>query len=26
MVEAIRQGQVQAYIPFDPQGRAVRLG
>ena len=26
MVEAIRQGQIQAYIPFDPQGRAVRLG
>jgi hypothetical protein len=26
MVEAIRQGQIQAYIPFDTQGRAVRLG
>lgn len=26
MVEAIRQGQLQAFIPFDPQGRAVALG
>jgi len=26
MVEAIRQGQIQAYIPFDAQGHAVRLG
>lgn len=26
MVEAIRQGQIQAYIPFDGEGRAVRLG
>jgi len=26
MVEAIRQGQIQAYIPFDSEGRAVRLG
>ena len=26
MVEAIRQGQIQAYIPFDGEGRAVQLG
>jgi hypothetical protein len=26
MVEAIRQGRIQHYIPFDTQGRAVRLG
>lgn len=26
MVEAIRQGRIQSYIPFDTQGRAVRLG
>jgi len=26
MVEAIRQGQLQAYIPFDTQGQAVSLG
>jgi hypothetical protein len=26
MVEAIRQGRLQAFIPFDPQGRAVSLG
>jgi len=26
MVEAIRQGHIQAYIPFDTQGQAVRLG
>lgn len=26
MVEAIKQGRIQAYIPFDPQGRAVQLG
>ena len=26
MVEAIRQGQIGAYIPFDGEGRAVRLG
>lgn len=26
MVEAIRQGRIQAYIPFDTQGQAVRLG
>ena len=25
MVEAIRQGRIQTYIPFDPQGRAVLL-
>lgn len=25
MVEAIRQGQLQAFIPFDPQGQAVAL-
>lgn len=25
MVEAIRQGQWQSYIPFDAQGRAVRM-
>jgi len=26
MVEAIRMGQLQAFIPFDPQGDAVQLG
>ncbi|MDT4838311.1 hypothetical protein FQZ97_720670 [compost metagenome] len=26
MVEAIRQGRIQAYIPFDPQGRPVQIG
>lgn len=26
MVEAIRQGRIQNFIPFDPQGRAVQLG
>jgi hypothetical protein len=26
MVEAIKQGRIQNYIPFDPQGRAVQLG
>lgn len=26
MVESIRQGRIGAYIPFDTQGRAVRLG
>lgn len=26
MVEAIRQGRLQAFIPFNPQGEAVRLG
>lgn len=26
MVEAIRQGQIGAYIPFDVEGSAVRLG
>lgn len=26
MVEAIRQGRIEHYIPFDTQGRAVRLG
>jgi hypothetical protein len=26
MVEAIRQGQIQAYIPFDGEGRAVQIG
>lgn len=26
MVEAIRQGQLRAFIPFDPQGQAVALG
>lgn len=26
MVEAIRQGQLHAFIPFDPQGHAVVLG
>lgn len=26
MVEAIRQGRLQAYIPFDPRGQAVQLG
>jgi hypothetical protein len=26
MVEAIRLGQVQAFIPFNPSGDAVRLG
>lgn len=26
MVASIRQGQIQAYIPFDGEGRAVRLG
>jgi len=25
MVEAIRQGQIDAYVPFDTQGRAVRI-
>lgn len=25
MVEAIRQGQVDAFIPFNPRGQAVRL-
>ena len=25
MVEAIRQGRIQHFIPFDPQGRAVLL-
>lgn len=25
MVEAIKQGRIQSYIPFDPQGRAVQL-
>lgn len=25
MVEAIRQGQLQAFIPFDPRGQAVVL-
>jgi hypothetical protein len=26
MVEAIRQGRIQNFIPFDPQGWAVQLG
>lgn len=26
MVDAIRQGQLQAFIPFNPQGQAVALG
>lgn len=26
MVEAIRQGQLHAFVPFDPQGQAVALG
>lgn len=26
MVEAIRQGQLHAFIPFNPQGEAVALG
>lgn len=26
MVQAIRQGRIQAYIPFDTQGQAVQLG
>ncbi|QHE86103.1 ribonucleotide reductase subunit alpha [Hydrogenophaga sp. BPS33] len=26
MVEAIRRGQLQAFIPFNPQGQAVVLG
>ncbi|HMN94781.1 MAG TPA: ribonucleotide reductase subunit alpha [Hydrogenophaga sp.] len=26
MVEAIRQGRIQNFIPFDPQGCAVQLG
>ncbi|WP_291012273.1 ribonucleotide reductase subunit alpha [Hydrogenophaga sp.] len=26
MVESIREGRLQAYIPFDPQGQAVQLG
>ena len=26
MVESIRQGRLQAFIPFDPQGQAVQLG
>ena len=26
MVEAIRQGQLHAFIPFDAQGHAVALG
>jgi hypothetical protein len=26
MVEAIRMGQLQAFIPFNPQGEAVQLG
>ncbi|WP_137860847.1 ribonucleotide reductase subunit alpha [Variovorax sp. 3P27G3] len=26
MVEAIRQGQLHAFIPFDPAGQAVALG
>jgi hypothetical protein len=26
MVEAIRQGQLHAFIPFDPQGQALALG
>ena len=25
MVESIRQGRIQNFIPFDPQGRAVLL-
>ncbi|WP_309678283.1 ribonucleotide reductase subunit alpha [Polaromonas sp.] len=26
MVEAIKRGDIGAYIPFDPQGQAVQLG
>jgi hypothetical protein len=26
MVEAIRQGRLQAFIPFDPRGHAMALG
>jgi hypothetical protein len=26
MVEAIREGRIKNFIPFDPQGRAVQLG
>ena len=26
MVEAIRQGQLHAFIPFNPRGEAVALG
>lgn len=26
MVESIKQGQIAAFIPFDPQGQAVHLG
>ena len=26
MVEAIKQGRIDAYIPLDPKGQAVRIG
>lgn len=26
MVEAIKQGRLDAYIPFDPQGQTVQIG
>lgn len=26
MIESIKQGQIAAFIPFDPQGQAVNLG
>ena len=26
MVEAIKRGEIGGYMPFDPQGHAVRLG
>jgi hypothetical protein len=26
MVEAIKRGEIGAYIPFDPQGQAVQMG
>ena len=26
MVEAIKQGRIDAYIPFDPQGQTVQIG
>ena len=26
MIEAIKQGRIDAYIPFDPQGQAVQIG
>ena len=26
MVEAIKQGQIGNFIPFDPQGHTVQLG